>query len=104
MKQEVSSLNPKFNLTGPNEIPQGAAASFTLDMYLPYPAIKLNFDVFAPFNYTDAITICSVLVVDVGKHYECFNYKDLEALFYDSESTSTKERATLPLGLIVNKG
>ena len=100
----MSTRNPKFNLTGPDSIPQGVAASFRVDMYLPYPAVELNFDVFAPFNFSDSVTVCHVLVVGVGKNYECLSYLNLPLKLYPSESGLTTERATLSMGMVVNKG
>lgn len=101
---DVSSQNPQFNMTGPSEISHGASAVFRVDMYLPYPAVNLYFDVFSPFNYTDAVTVCHILVVDVGKNYECYRYLDLPLTLYPSKSEITNERGTLDMETAINKG
>lgn len=91
-------------MTGPSEISHGASAVFRVDMYLPYPAVNLYFDVFSPFNYTDAVTVCHILVVDVGKNYECYRYLDLPLTLYPSKSEITNERGTLDMETAINKG
>lgn len=97
-------MTPQFNVSGPSSIPVGSTAVFQVDMYLPYPSIALNFDVFTPFNFTDAASICSVLIGSVGANYECYQYLDIPFTLFPSATGLTNERATMNLGRLVNKG
>ncbi|ESN95220.1 hypothetical protein HELRODRAFT_179552 [Helobdella robusta] len=100
----VSDSTPQFNMSGPSEIPTGSSAIFHVDAYIPYPSIEMNFDAFAPFNYTDAASVCSVLIVGVGVNYECYQYKNRPVTLYPSDTGITNDRGTLALGSVTNKG
>ena len=81
------------------------SAVFHLDMFIPYPVVRdLVVEAFSPINSTDATSICSLVVVDVGANYECLNYLPMTGTVYPSDSGLTMERGVLDIGHVLNKG
>lgn len=82
----------------------GTSASVRVDMYLPIVVSDLVFEAFAPLNYTDAMSVCTALIVGVGKNFECLQYNKIFPTFHSSASGLTNDRAILNIGHVINKG
>nr|KAG5686353.1 hypothetical protein BaRGS_008367 [Batillaria attramentaria] len=96
---------PTFNLTGPDSMPIGTSAVFTLDMYITEPSAFLSIDAFAPLNNTDVMSICGMQLVDTGANYLCgFDPLSVSSTLHADDNTRGHGRARLELGVLTNKG
>jgi hypothetical protein len=100
----TSTKDLSFNMSGPSEAVLGASTVFHLDMYLPAPMAYIALEAFTPINVSDAMSVCSIVIVDVGRNYDCLQYNKMPYTTYASDSGLTKERARLVIGDIVNSG
>jgi len=82
----------------------GAASVFHVDMYLPAPVSDVVFEAFAPTNFTDAVSICSVAVVAVGNNFDCLPYEKFLHTLYPSASEKTDQYGRLEIGTVFNAG
>ena len=97
--------NPIFNYTGPEEVAMGSTSVFQVDMYIPYPAIDLTFDIFAPINDTGVMSICNAMIVETGEHYSCIPKDKIETTLYKaSDNENRNSRARVNIGYVVNAG
>lgn len=95
---------PTFNISFPSVMYLGTSAIVRVDMYIPIIVSDLVFEAFTPINYTDAMSVCTALIVGAGKNYDCFQYNKIFPTFHSSASGLTNDRATLNIGHLINKG
>lgn len=102
--RQASSTRPTFNVTAPSEVYLGSSAVFRVDMYIPLVVADLSFEAFAPLNFTDAMSVCTALIVGVGKNFECLQFQNITPTLFPSDTGKTNSRVTLNIGHVINKG
>ncbi|XP_067685457.1 uncharacterized protein [Haliotis asinina] len=102
---ETFSATPTINFTGPDQMSIGSSAVFRVDIYMPYPAVTLSFDAFAPLNTSNVMSICAVKGKDVAVNYDCgFDITSPTHTLHKEGNVKGNSRAHLEIGKAINKG
>ena len=96
--------SPDFNLTGPSTVMLGAPNVFHVDVHLPAPMSFIVVEAFTPTNFTDAMSVCSIAVVQAGSNFDCVPYEKFDHTVYPSESGLTNQYGRLEVTDIFNAG
>ena len=95
---------PSFQFTGPAQLEIGATSVFRVEMTIPYPSSTIAFDAFTPLNGSDIMSVCSVLLVDVGEAYDCIPKDKFDYELFPNTKGEKKgnERGRLNIGRVTN--
>ncbi|CAL1532080.1 unnamed protein product [Lymnaea stagnalis] len=96
---------PQATFSGPTSMSIGSSAIFYVNLALMYPVMDIKFDMFAPINFTDVMSICDAKVTSVSSAYECglTNIQNFVPTYLPEGNTVGNKRLTMALGRPINK-